>query len=95
MKPLDFSSGLLLFPLAVESDGGGFYGVPLSAERLNNGRNNQTLDIRAGGIVSTKLVPLDGIEGAFQQGAEDGRFNIAPVGFRGFDEQVKLVFGQG
>jgi hypothetical protein len=41
--------------------------------------------------VGAELVALDGVEGAFEEGAEDGGFDVAPVGAGGFEEEVDLV----
>ena len=82
---------LLGLALLGEGDGGGVDGVPLVAQRLDDGGQDEALDIGARGVVGAELVALAGVEGAFQQGAEDGGLDIAPVGARGLDEQVDLV----
>ncbi|SDD61981.1 hypothetical protein SAMN04488509_104180 [Aquimonas voraii] len=70
--------------------GGGAGDGPLLAQGLDDGGQHQALDIGARGVVGAELVALGGVERALQQGAEDGRFDIAPVGARGFDQQLDL-----
>jgi len=41
--------------------------------------------------VGAKLVALQGIERALQQGAEDGGLDVAPVGAAGVDQEPDLV----
>jgi len=38
-----------------------------------------------------ELVAFDRVERAFEQGAENGRFDIAPVGLGGFDQELLLA----
>jgi hypothetical protein len=94
VEALHFGGGFLRFALAVEGDGGGLGGVPLGAQRLDDGGHDEALDVGARGVVRAELVALDGIERALQQGAEDGGLDIAPVGARRLDEQLKLVVGE-
>ncbi|MNV82229.1 hypothetical protein D3C71_1759510 [compost metagenome] len=39
-------------------------------------------------------VALGGVEGPFQQGAEDGGFDLAPVALGGSNEQIDLFRGE-
>ena len=74
---------------------GGLHFAPFGAQRFDHGRQHEALDIGARGVVGAELVALAGIEGALQQGAEDGRLDVAPVGAGGFDEQADLVAVEG
>ena len=40
-------------------------------------------------------VALHRVERTFQQGAEDGRFHVAPIGARGFNQQLELIVVEG
>jgi hypothetical protein len=41
--------------------------------------------------VGAEGVAFERVEGAFEQGAEDGGFDLGPVGAGGFEQQVDLV----
>ena len=43
---------------------------------------DEALDVGAGGVVGAELVAVAGVEGAFEEGAEDGGLDLAPVGLR-------------
>ena len=60
---------------------------PLLAQRVDHGRHDEPLDVGAGRVVRAELVPLARIERAFEQRAEDGRFDLAPVRRRGPGKQ--------
>jgi hypothetical protein len=45
--------------------------------------------------VGAEFVAFVGVEGAFEQGAEDGRFDLAPVVAGGVDQQLDLFGGAG
>lgn len=94
MEALHFGDGVFLFACAIEGDGGGFDRIPLDAQRLDDGRDDEALDVGPRGVVGAELVALDGIEGALQQRAEDRGLDVAPVGARGFAEELELVFGE-
>lgn len=55
----------------VELGGGGFDGVPLFAEGLDDGWADEALHGAARGVVRTGLVALAGVESLFKQGAEN------------------------
>ena len=50
---------------------------PFGLERLENRRDDQPLDIRAGCVVSTKFAPLGGVQGLFEKRAENGGLNLS------------------
>jgi hypothetical protein len=52
--------------LAVETGGGDADGIPLLAQRINDGRPHESLHIRARRVMGPELVPLARIEGAGQ-----------------------------
>ena len=61
-------------------EGGGAGVLPVGAEGLDEGGQDEALDVGARGVVGAELVALAGAEGAFEQGAEDGGLDLAPVG---------------
>ena len=65
----------------------GLHHVPVGAQRLLDGRPDQALDVGARGVVRAQGVALFGIEGAFQQGAEDGGLDVGPVALRRLQEK--------
>ena len=77
-----------------QHDGGGLGVGPVGAQRLHYGGQHQSLHIGARRVVGAQGVALGGVERAFQQGAEDGGFHLAPVGACGGDEQVDLLLIQ-
>ncbi len=52
---------------------------PLAAEGLHDDGVHEDVDILLAGEVRPELGPLGGVESAFEQGAEDGGLNLAPV----------------
>ena len=88
--------------LAVElaGDADGFFGfagvnevgdggdgvVPVGAEGLDDGGDDETLDVGARGVVRAEGGAFGLVEGAFEEGSEDGGFDVGPVGVGGFDE---------
>lgn len=89
---LDQSNGPGLVALAVQADGGSQHRLPIGPQRLDHGRQHQPLHVVAGRVVSAQVVTFPGVQGALQQGAEDGRFHIAPIGLAGLDQQLQLLF---
>jgi len=61
--------------------------VPVGAQRLLDGRPDQALDVGARVKWGAQGVALFGIQGAFQQGAEDGGLDVGPVAFRRLQEK--------
>ena len=88
LKRIHLGQGFLTIALVGQARGRGLHRFPLGAQRLNQRRQHQALDVGARGKVRAQLVPLGRIEGALQQGAENGRFHVAPIGLRGFDQQL-------
>ncbi|OQA07524.1 MAG: hypothetical protein BWY66_01369 [bacterium ADurb.Bin374] len=95
MKCPDLGDSALQIAFRREADGGGVHVAPLVPDRLDDGRQDQPLDVGAGGVMGTEGVALARVERAFQQRSENGRLDIFPVGFRRFDEQFELGFGDG
>jgi len=55
---------------------------------------DEPLDVAAGRVVGSELVPLPGVEGAFEQGPEDGGLHHGPVLLGSVDEVDDLVGAQ-
>src|ERR1700732_1939382 len=68
--------GLQLFPEGL-SLGAGF--GPLAVERFEQNWAEDRFDVCAAGEVGADLGALAGVEGAFEQGAEDGGLDAGPV----------------
>jgi hypothetical protein len=66
--------------LARQQQGGGACVGPVLAQRLDDGGQHQALDVGARRVVGAELVALGGVQRTLQQGAEDGRLDLAPVG---------------
>jgi hypothetical protein len=73
---LDFD----LVGLFVEGGGGDADGVPFVAERADDRRADEALDVGAWRIFGPELVALAGIKGTGEEGAEDGWLDGAPIG---------------
>jgi len=86
--------GLQGVGLVGQRQGGGLGVGPFGAQRGDDGGQHQALDIGARGVVGPKRVALGGVEGALEQGAEDGGLDLAPVGARGLGQQVDLRGGE-
>ena len=93
----DQLDGLRVLALLVQGEGRAVHRGPLLAQGLDDGGQDQPFHIGPRGVVGAELVALLGVQGAFEQGAEDGGLHMAPVGLSGVDEQVDLgaVQGQG
>jgi hypothetical protein len=81
-------------PFVRQHQRGGLDMAPALAQRLDDRRQHQPLDIGARRVVRAERMALGGIEGALQQGAEDGRLDLRPVGLGRLDEQPDLVARQ-
>ena len=64
--------------------------IPVGPQRLHDGRADQALDIGTRGVMRTELRPLLGVERAFQQSAEDGRFHLGPDVLASLDQHFQL-----
>ena len=80
--------GLALLPVGQR---GGLYLRPFGAQRLDDGRQYQALDIGTRRVVGAEFVPLTRVQGALQQGAEDRRLDVTPVGLGRLDQQFNLL----
>ena len=74
-----------------EEQRGGLDVGPAFAQRLDDGGQDEAVDVGARGVVGAEGVALGGVEGAFEQGAEDGGFDLRPVGAGGLAQQGDLV----
>jgi hypothetical protein len=90
----DFGDGFFLFAFAGEQHGGALHVGPALAQRLDHGRLHQAVDVGARRVVGAQGVALVHVERAFEQGAEDGRLDLGPVGFRGFEQHADLLARQ-
>ncbi|OIQ72724.1 hypothetical protein GALL_456460 [mine drainage metagenome] len=73
---------------------GGLGVGPFSTQGLDHGGQHQPLDIGPRRVVRTQRVALGGVQGTLQQGAKNGRLDLAPIGLRGLDQQVYLLLFQ-
>ena len=90
VETVHLGAGFFKVARAGLGDGGGADIFPLGAERFNDGRQHQPLDIGARRVVGAKLVALVRVQGAFQQRAENGGFDLTPILPRGFFQQAEL-----
>ena len=63
----------------LDSRHGRLHRLPLGLQRLDDGRPHEALDVRARRVVGAQVVPLGGVEGAFEKGSENGRLDALPV----------------
>ena len=92
VEGVDFGQrGLVGLAFVGEEQRGGLDVGPLVAQRLDDGGQDEPLDVGAGRVVGAQPVALGGVEGAFEQGAEDGGFDLRPVGAGGVAQEVDLV----
>ena len=94
VKTAQHADRLLLLAFGGQGEGGGLGIAPLGAQRFDHGRQHEALDIGARRVVRAELVPLARIQRAFEQGAEDGRFDVLPFGACRFDQQGDLFAAQ-
>ena len=87
----DEVGGVLELAFIGEEQGGGLGVVPVGAQRLDDGGQDEAVDVGARRVVGAEVVAFERVEGAFEQGAEDGGFDFGPVGAAGFEQQVDLV----
>jgi hypothetical protein len=73
---------------------GTFYVVPVGAEGFDDCGDDEAFDVGAGCVVRTEGVAFFGVEGAFEESAEDGGLYFAPVGVSGVDEKGELITGE-
>ncbi len=69
--------GVLELAFVGEQQGGGLDVVPVGAQRLDDGGQDQAVDVGARGVVGAEVVAFERVEGAFEQGAEDGGLDFA------------------
>ncbi|PKO49477.1 MAG: hypothetical protein CVU31_00600 [Betaproteobacteria bacterium HGW-Betaproteobacteria-4] len=86
----DEVSGVFEFAFVGEQQGGGLGVVPVGAQWLDDGGQDEAVDVGARGIVGAEVVAFERVEGAFEQGAEDGGFDFGPVGLGGFEHKFDL-----
>ncbi|MND76054.1 hypothetical protein D3C80_676910 [compost metagenome] len=66
--------------------------LPVGAQRLHDGGLHQPPDIGLGRIVGAQLSAFDGIQGLFEESAEDGGLDRGPVQLGRRDQRLKLRF---
>lgn len=86
-----------LLVLARGAEGLGFHLGPRPTPTARAPRSwaGPTAPRRRGRVVGSQLAPLLGVQGAFHQGSEDGRFHVAPIVPGGLGKNVDLIFVQG
>ncbi len=100
MKAAEFGAGgvhLGVARAAVEFGGfvgeqqrGGLGVGPFAAQGFHHGGQHEAFDVGARGVVGAEGVAFGGVERAFEQGAEDGGLDFAPVGAGGGEQQIDL-----
>src|ERR1019366_2419302 len=91
MKLIDDFPRLINFPALAELHSGGADVFPFGAERFNNRRHHKAFNIGARREMRAQLMPLAfTAQRAFQQRAENGRFNVLPVEGRRRFQNAKL-----
>ena len=88
---LGFAAVVGVFGGLLGEVGGGADAVPLLAQRLDDGGADDALDVGAGREVRAEVAAFGGVEGALDERAEDGRFDVLPVHRGGGDERFELV----
>ena len=91
VEAAQFGGGFVGLALGGERQGGGLGVAPFGAQRFDHGGQHQPLDVGARGVVGAELVALARLQRAFEQGAEDGGFDVLPVGAGGLEQQPQLL----
>ncbi len=65
--------------------------APVVTDGFDQRGNDEALDVSARRVMCAQSVALVRVERPLQQGAEDGRLNVAPTGIRRFDQEPELV----
>ncbi len=81
--------------VAGQRDSGGQHGFPFGAQGFDDGWQNQPFDVSARRVMRAEFMTFDGIERAFEQRAENRRFDFAPVAAGGGNQQFQLLFADG
>ena len=76
-----------------EADRLAFGGFPIGAERLDDGRHHQPLDIGARRIVGAEFGALLRVERLLKQRAKNRRLDVPPVAAGGLGQKLELVLG--
>ncbi|MSU49349.1 MAG: hypothetical protein EXS37_09735 [Opitutus sp.] len=71
-------------------EGGGEDVGPRGAERLDDGGEDKPFDVGARGVVGAEFVAFGRIERTFEQGAEDGGFDFAPLEAGSGEQEAEL-----
>ncbi|MNE30965.1 hypothetical protein D3C80_1245080 [compost metagenome] len=95
LEGFHFFNGFLVLAQALVGQCCSLYFLPFGAQRFDYGGQNQAFDICTRCVVRTQLMAFARVERTFQQGAEDGRFHIAPVGFGCLQQQLHLIAVKG
>src|SRR3546814_1865857 len=90
MEGLDMGLGLIGLTFIDQRGGGPAHPVPIGAQWLHDGRADQPLDIGARRVMRAQLGTLLGVQRAFQEGAENRRFDLGPDMLTGLDQHFQL-----
>lgn len=90
----DQGDGLFLVAIVAQLLGAGERSFPVFTQGLHDGHAHQPLDVGAGRVVGAQAAAFVLVEGLFQQGAEDGRVHLAPVGPGGGQQLTDLLAAQ-
>ncbi len=94
VEVLQCLQGAVEVVLAGQGERGGLGVGPVLAQRFDHRGQDEALDVGPRGVVGTERVALVGVERAFQQGAEDGGLDLAPLRAGRVDEQHDLRAGE-
>ena len=83
-------AGIFILAILGQALDGGLHIAPILAQRVHDRGSHEPFDIGAGRVMRAQFVALAFVERAFQQCAEDGGFDLFPVGLCGLDQQAKL-----
>jgi hypothetical protein len=69
--------------------------VQFLPQRLDDRRHHEAFDVGPGRVVGAELVPLDRVQGAFQECPKDGGLDLLPLVGTNIDEQLELIGREG
>ena len=82
----DGGDGFFGVILGFEAFDGGQHVGPVGAEGFDDGGDDEAFDVGAGGVVGAEAAAFGLVEGLFEEGAEDGGIDLAPVVGGGLSE---------
>ncbi len=95
VEGVDFGARGVELAFVGEQQRGGLDVAPFVAQRFDDGGQDEAFDVGARGVVGAEGVAFGRRQGAFEQGAEDGRFDLRPVGLAGVEQEADLVAVEG